>query len=407
MPFPPGDMVAAFGRHLHFKCLEQALIDRHPEVAERVCFDDTNRLMHLKVTLSAGRSVALAQVHMGYSTVWCVMAPELDSKPSVWPLDTPDEVLVDALHAVASARITGKAVSSPWRWDESSRSDMTELADILDARGLRVRRVAAGNRWSAVGPRHEAKLDIAGRDDGCFVDVEFPDAFVRVSLKSALGWLVDVYVPEVEAWGRVDLGGHLWGTTLPAPGVPRTDASTAEIADVLCKGVRAWDLEVSVRPAETAVPDWLEGLDVGLDELVEDSSPVIGRRSLGPRELTDKVLDQLTSYGFGDVAEGDAETPIQSDTFHIEWHNRAKNLSTSEVQRLNGLAAAAGEYVPKRLIVLTAAGMSRPAADFADTAKAFVFFVDRTTGELTGLNSRAREAGWPDTDPARQEQEPW
>lgn len=407
MPFPPGDVVAAFGRHLHFKSLEQALLDRHPDVAERVVFDDTNRLMHLKVTLSAGRSVTLAQVHMEYSTVWCVMPPGLDGEPSVWPLETPDEVLVDALHAVASARITGEAVASPWRWNESEPSDMTELSDLLDARGLRVRRVVAGNGWSAIGPRHTAKLDIAGRDDGCFVEVEFPDAFVRVSLKSALGWLVDAYVPEVEAWGRVDLGGLLWGTTLPAPGVPRTDASVAEIADMLCKGLKAWDLEVSVGPAETAAPDWLQGLDVGLDELDEDSSPVDGRHSLGPRELTDAVLDQLTSLGFGDVEEGDAETPIRSGTFHVEWHNRAKNLSTSEVQRLNGLAAAAGEYVPKRLIVLTATGISRPAANFADTAKAFVFFVDRTTGRLMGLNSRAREAGWPGTVPARQDQEPW
>ncbi|MFF3963025.1 hypothetical protein ACFYZI_15790 [Streptomyces griseorubiginosus] len=407
MPFPPGDMVAALSRHLHFQSLEQALLDRHPEVAERVVFDDTNRLMHLKLTLSAGRSVALAQVRMGYGTVWCVMPPELDSEPSVWPLNTPGEVLVDALHAAASARITGEAVASPWRWDESEPSDMTELADLLDGRDLRVRRVVAGNRWSAIGPRHAAKLDIAGSDDGSFVEVEFPDAFVRVSLKSAIGWLVDVYVPEVEAWGRVDLAGHLWGTTSPAPGVPRTEASVAEIADVLGKGLKAWDLEVSVGPAEAAAPDWLEGLDVGLDGLDEDSSPVDGRRSLSPRELTDAVFDQLTSYGFGDVEEGDAETPIRSRTFHIEWHNRVKNLSTSEVQRLNGLAAAAGEYVPKRLIVLTTAGISRPAADFADTAKAFVFFVDRTTGRLMGLNSRAREAGWPDTDPATQAQEPW
>ncbi|MEU0406244.1 hypothetical protein ABZ307_00250 [Streptomyces griseorubiginosus] len=407
MPFPPGDMVAAFSRHLHFKSLEQALLDRHPEVADRVRFDDTSRLMHLKVTLSAGRSVALAQVRMGFSTVWCVMGPELDSEPSVWPLDTPDEVLVDALHAVASARITGEAVSSPWRWNESEPSDMTELADLLDSRGMRVRRVAAGNRYFASGPRHDAKLDIAGRDDGCFVEADFPDAFVRVSLKPALGWLVDVHVPEVEAWGRVDLAWNLWGRTLPAPGVPRADASVAEIVDVLGRGLKAWDLEVSVGPAGRDVPDWLEGLDIDPNELVEDSAPVDGRGSLGPRQLTDSVLDQLTSCGFGDLEEGDAETPIRSQAFHIEWHNRAKNLSTSEVQRLNGLAAAAGDQVPKRLILITTAGISRPAADFADTAKAFVFCVDPTTGRLMGLNSRAREVRLPDTDPAGQNPEPW
>ncbi|WP_406440568.1 hypothetical protein OHB00_34220 [Streptomyces sp. NBC_00631] len=40
----------------------------------------------------------------------------------------------------------------------------------------------------------------------------------------------------------------------------------------------------------------------------------------------------------------------------------------SENQRLNGLAAAAGEEVPKRLIVIASGEISRPAADFADRA---------------------------------------
>src|SRR5215218_6075111 len=99
-------MVAAFGTHLHFKSLEQALCDRHPELADRVHFDDANHPMHLKVALSGPRSVVLAQVRMGHTIVWAVMDPVLNSEPSVWPLDTPDEVLVDALHAVASAHLT-------------------------------------------------------------------------------------------------------------------------------------------------------------------------------------------------------------------------------------------------------------------------------------------------------------
>ncbi|MET7904070.1 hypothetical protein ABZS86_22525 [Streptomyces sp. NPDC005355] len=189
--------------------------------------------------------------------------------------------------------------------------------------------------------------------------------------------------------------------------MPRADASVPEIVDVLGRGLKAWDLEVGGEPAETDVPDWMEDLGVGHGELVKGSTPVDGRRSLGPRQLTERVLDQLTSRGFVDLEEGDAETPIRSQSFHIEWHNRAKNPSTSEVQRLNGLAAAAGEYVPKRLIAVTTAGISRPAADFADTAKAFVFCVDRTSGRLVGLDSRAREARLPDTHPAGQDLEPW
>lgn len=425
MPFPPSDMVAAFSRHLHFKSLEQALCERHPELAGRVRFDDANLLMHLKVMLSGERSVALAQVRMGYSVVWAVVDPELDSEPSVWPLNTPDEVLVDALHAVAAAHLTGEPVPSPWRWNESEPSDMTELADLLDARGVRVRRVAAGNGYFAYGPRHSPELDIVGGRDGCFVEAEFPDSFVRVSLKPALGWLVDVYFEGCGAWGRVDLGWNLWRSTRPGPGVPRATASVADIADVLGKGPNAWDVEVSCVPADrrnpvpvghrsewqdslfadvTAPPAWPGGVGVGR---LDDAEPRTLPHPPGPRRITDLVLDQLSAFGFGDVEEGDAEVPIRSDAFHIEWHSRAKSLSTSEVQRLNGLAAAAGDDVPKRLIVITTSGISRPAAAFADDAKAFVFLLDSTTDKLVSLNSRAKEAMLPHTAPADRTLKPW
>ncbi|MDV7217972.1 hypothetical protein [Streptomyces prunicolor] len=428
MPLPPGDMVAALGRHLHFKSLEQALCDRHPELADRVHFDDANHPMHLEVTLSGRHSVVLAQERMGHTIVWAVTDSVLNSEPSVWPLHTPDEVLVDALHAVTSARLTDVPVPSPWRWDESEPSDMTELADLLDARGVRVRRVAAGNGYFPYGPRHSPELDIVGGRDGSFVEAEFPDAFVRVSLKPALGWLVDVYLAECGTWGRVDLAWNLWHSTRPAPGVPRGDASVADIAHVLDGGLKAWDVEVSCEPTgrgepapsghrsewqeslfadEATPPEWLRGIGVDIGQLDEETEPGTSRHSTSPRHLTDTVLEQLTAFGFGDLEEGDAELPIRSDAFHIEWHNRAKNLSTSEVQRLNGLAAAAGKDIPKRLIVITTAGISRPAAAFADTAKAFVFFVDRSADKLMALNSRAREALLPHTNPAERGLEPW
>ena len=408
MPFPPGDMVAALGRHLHFKSLEQALCDRHPELGDRVHFDDANHPMHLEVTLSGRHSVVLAQEPMGHTIVWAVTDSVLNSEPSVWPLDTPDEVLVDALHAVASAHLTDVPVPSPWRWNESEPSDMTELADLLDARGVRVRRVAAGNGYFPYGPRHSPSLDIVGGRDGSFVEAEFPDAFVRVSLKPALGWLVDVYLAECGAWGRVDLAWNLWRGTRPVPGVPRADASVADIAHVLGGGLKAWYVEVSCEPPGRGEPaptghrsEWQESL------FADEAEPGTSRRSTSPRHLTDTVLEQLTAFGFGDLEEGDAELPIRSDAFHVEWHNRAKNLSTSEVQRLNGLAAAAGDDTLKRLIVITTAGISRPAAAFADTAKAFVFFVDRAADELMALNSRAREALLPRTNPAERGLEPW
>ncbi|WP_408055954.1 hypothetical protein [Streptomyces blattellae] len=431
MPFPPGDMVAAFGRHVHFQSLEQALRERHPELADRVHFDDSQGRMLLKVALSGGRSVALAHVRMDHAIVWAVMDPVLDSEPSLWPLDTPDEVLVDAVHAHASAHLTGEPVASPWCWHESEPSEMTELADLLDARDVRVRRVAAGNRYFAYGPRLSPKLDIVGERDESFTEAEFPEAFVRVSLKPTLGWFVDLHRPEWGGWGRVELGWCLDRRPSPTPGVPRTDVSVAEIADLLCKGPETWDTEppwdpprhgtptagksrsalqdslLADLPVESDLPEWAEDFTEFVDEPAQNGLPERRQGPLTPREITEAVLQQLTTFGFSDLLEGEADVPIESDAFHIEWRSTTKDLSASEIQRLNGLAAAAGEDLPKRLIVITGAGLTRPAADFADKAKAFAFCLNRATGRLTALNSRAREALLPAEAPGTRELESW
>jgi hypothetical protein len=411
-------MIAAFSRHLHFQGLEQALRERHPQLADRVHFDDTQGRMVLKVALSDTQSVVLAHVRMGHTVVWAVVDPVLNSDPRVWPANTPDEVLVNALHAVATAHLTGEPVPSPWRWNESAPSELTELADLLDTRGIRVLRVAAGNGYFPYGPRHEPRLAIETRREGDFLEAGFPEAFVRVSLKPALGWMVDVHLPQWDGWGRVDLGWCLRRRSHLVPGVPRADLSVAEIAELLCRGPQAWETEQHWAPPQLGTPsvagsisalheplfadlpvqhslvDWMtDGSDAGTGEGL--GSP--HSRGLTAREITSAVLDQLTPFGFTDLMEGATETPIESDTFHIEWRSGSKDVSKSEMQRLNGLAAAAGEGVPKRLILITGGGLTRPAAVFAD----------RTTGYLTALNRRAAEAMPPAGEPGWRGLDPW
>ncbi|MFD7411499.1 hypothetical protein [Kitasatospora purpeofusca] len=53
-------------------------------------------------------------------------------------------------------------------------------------------------------------------------------------------------------------------------------------------------------------------------------------------------------------------------------------MSTSEVQRLNGVAAAE----EKQLLILSRSGLTRPADQFADKAKALAFQWDAKTGLL-------------------------
>ncbi|MFB7290031.1 hypothetical protein [Actinacidiphila glaucinigra] len=403
-------MVAAFGIHLHFQALEQMLLERHPELAGRVYFNSAGPQMYLRVKLSGDRGAGLAMVRLGHTFVWLLVDPVLDSEPSVWPLNaTPDEVLVDALHAHASAHLTGVPVASPWRWHESEPSDMTELADLLVEQGVRVRRVAAGNTYFPCGPRHELELHIAGGSEGAYVEAEFPGAFVRVSVKPSVGWLVDVHCPEWGAWGRVDLGYSLWRRELPTPGVPRADVSVSQVADLIARGPETWVESGApwepTRPscASAELPSDMQGSLFVMSVTEPDCAP----RPLGIVELAEAVLEQLTAFGFGDVREGGSDSPIHSDAYHIEWNTRTKDLSTSDIQRLNGLAAAAGEDIPKRLIVISRGGISRPAAAFADRAKAFVYRLDPATGKLFPLNSRADELLPPSVEPDKYYVEPW
>lgn len=432
MLFPPGDVVAAFSRHMHFQILEQKLRERHPQLADRVRLDDFDGKMLLKVALTGKQSVGLAQIRMGHAIVWAVLDPVLNSEPSVWPVHTPDEVLVDALHAVAHAHLVGEPIPSPWCWHESEHSEMTKLADLLDARGVRVRRVAVDNGYFPCGPRHAPKLDFlsVGRS-GPVLEAECAETFVRVSLGPVLGWMVDVHSPRWNGWGRVELDRCLRDRPTPVPGMLPASVSVREIAELLCRGPEAWGVESAWHPprpdaprsseslsalqeplfeelpTEDSVPGWF----AGFSELWSDTdepSPRGGRlRRPDAHEIAERVCHQLRVFGFADLRAGDADTPIESDTFHIVWHSGRKALSTSEIQKLNGLAAAGGEDTPKRLIVITGTGVTKPAGHFADQAKAFAFYLDRTVGALSGENTRAHEAMLPGGEPSRRGLEPW
>ncbi|MFI6991807.1 hypothetical protein [Nonomuraea wenchangensis] len=391
-------MVAAAGMHLHFQRLERLLHERHLELGDRVHLNSTGSQLYLMVKLPGDRGVVLSRSRLGHALVWLIVDPVLGSEPSIWPLDTSSEVLVDAIHAHATARLAGVPVASPWRWHESEPSDMTELADLLSERGVHVQRVAAGNRYFAYGPRYEPKLHIADGHEGAYVEARLSDIFVRVSIKASIGWLVDIYGPEREAWTRVDLGGSLGRGKLVTPGMPRAHVPVSRIADLICDGPKAW-VESGVfwetsKPSRVSVGTWSD-----VEGSLFLTEPAL--RPAGAREHLDAVLEQLTAFGFGDIREGEPDSLIHSDTYHVDWSGRTKDLSTSEIQRLNGVAAAAGEDLPKRLIVITNGRISGPAAEFADKAKAFVYSLNPATGRLNPLNSRARDLLPPLTEPSR------
>ncbi|MFD3467420.1 hypothetical protein ACFWWM_13815 [Streptomyces sp. NPDC058682] len=421
LAFPTGDMVAALGNFLYFQSLESTFLERHPELADRVEFNAAGPFF-LKVNLSGGRSVALARVNYKHQVAWTVVDPSLHSDPSVWALDTSVEVLVGALYARAAAHLFDTPVPSPLCWDEGEPSDMTELADLLDARGVRVRRVVVGNRWFARGSRSDPELVLVRESAGAYVDAELADAFVRISLKPTLGWMVDAYIRDWGTWGRVDLARSLRDQSAAAPGVPRATVSVDEVADVIGKGPAHWGTSFPWEPVRRSagrgrIPSMRQDSLFTVEEpepaalaLFEDEAapdPATSVTAAG-RGIPRAVVDQLNMLGFDAVSTSDFAAPIHSDGFDIQIRDGgAKDLSLSEVERLNGLAAASGEVLPKRLILVTGAGISRPAAAFADKAKAFVFQIDRSTARLSPLTARTREVMLPETAPREHDLDPW
>ncbi|MGW7275045.1 hypothetical protein ACWGH5_31560 [Streptomyces sp. NPDC054864] len=376
MSLPTSDMLAAFGTYMRFQSLGQTLAERHPVLAHRIEVAEMAPL-YLKVDLDGKRGVMLAHVRFPYTIMWGLTGPGMTADASVLPLDTSEEALADAVHAHTTAHLTRAPVPSPWRWHESEHSDLTELADLLDAQGVAVRRVAAGNRYSLHGPAYAPELVSPSHPDP-HVDATVDGHEVRISLKPRLGWMVDLWCPEVDLWNRIDIHRSLGRPLSPVPGVPRTALSVDDLAELIGDGPRSWEIE-----------------DVGH---IEDEG-ADGLDGLGYQDLFLTVLAQLGTFGFTDVYEGDAENPLRSEHFHIALHRPEKNLSAPALKALNGEAAAAGDDVPKRLMVITRSGLSKPAAAFADQAKAFVFQLDERTGRLTGLHARAREVLLPRDKP--------
>lgn len=383
MGFPTSEMLSAMSWYWKFQGLHDLLLEHHPEWGPRAHIPDGKNILKITLADESDRGVGLAVVRARYTQVWAVIdgMDIFRGNVLVWPLhDTSDETLVDALHACAVAAERSRPLPSPWRWNESGSSELTELADLLAARRVTVEHVTAGNRYRALrGGVINFDVDIAETWEGQFLEARTEDMDVRVSLKPALGWLVDVRYDQEGVWRRVDLGAWLEGQESSSePGVPPDGVALSQLADFVAHELDRID----------AAEYWEPETEYGEPR---DGNAMPTSVKLSPLMLAEAVAAQLRERGFGDVSEGTGDSVFRSDRFWIEWREGGSTLSTSMLQRLNGVAAAEG----RRLVLLAMSGISRPAAAFADKARGYVFHVRQDTGELMPLNSRARETQLP------------
>jgi hypothetical protein len=252
---------------------------------------------------------------------------------------------------------------------------------LLEAEGFSIVSIVAGNRVFAVKPQAPdgAIVWIAKASDGDYVRASIGRAEVRIALKPALGWVADALMSGESRWRRLDLGQLITGQPSVAPGVP------AKVLDV---PVLARTLAAAV--TDLANPPGSESLS---------SAALLPPPSARSRssELASGVAAQLHAMAFGDIeVHDDPVAPLRSETIRIMWRaNQEDRLGLPELQRVNGIAAAAR----KRLIVISAGLVTRPARSFADEARACVFALDPRPGVPFNGNNRSAEAyltGWSD-----------
>ena len=378
MPLPTSDEMAGFAKLMRFRSLENLLRQRAPEYAERIERPDTAPF-HLRIRLDDGTGVLPGWMSK-LPGAWVIIDPQSAQPVSrFWSLDTPDDVLIEALRVRAAARLAGAPEPGPWRWDESVESEATELGDLLEAEGFNIEAIVAGNRVFAVKPEAPdgVVVWIAPASDDDYVRASIGRAEVRLALKPTLGWVADVLMSDEFHWRRLDLGQLLAGQPSVTPGVP------AESLDVplLARTLAATVTELASTPGSES-----------LSSVALLPPPSARSRS---SELVSGVVAQLHSMAFGDIeVHDDPVAPLRSKTFNIVWRVSQEDRPTlPELQRLYGVAAAAG----KLLMVISAGHVTRPALSFANKAGAFVFNFDPRPGVLFNGNDRCAEAylmGW-------------
>jgi len=380
MPFPTSDEMAAIGAQMYYRSLEKLFVERAPEYAGRIERPEAPPF-YLKVRLDDSTSVLLSLA--GRSGVWIIADPQYaQSQPRVWAADTPQEMLIDALRTRVAAQLAGTSEPSPWRWDEAVTSAQTELADLLAAEGFAIRSVVAGNRVIATEAElsHGRIVLDAPQSAGSYVEASLDQLHVHVALKPTLGWVVDARTPGDLRWRRLDLRRLITGQPSAVPGVAAESVSVPRLAGTLAANVSRL---IGAADGEPALP------------LLGPSLAPLGRSEHSRAELVSHVAAQLHAMAFGDIeVHEDPVVPLRSQAFHVVWiADQARALGLPELQRLNGIAAAAR----KPLMVISARHVTRAALHFADDAEAFVFKFDPRSGVLFNGNDRCAEAyltGW-------------
>ncbi|MFC5197788.1 hypothetical protein [Streptomyces kaempferi] len=392
MQIPWGDMSSAMGAFFAYQRVESALRERHPDLNDRLRMQESvggRRATALTVTVDDDTKTLLWMTRFGrpydYRLFWHIYGPADGGTPRIWDPQTGEDVLADAFHERTTAWRDRREEVSPWKWDEPEMYQIVRLADALAERGIPVAQVVANNRLRATLAPKGWEARSFRQHDGDFLVVQNGPRTVRVSCKPTLGWIVDVHDLEHGVQWRLDLNNLIHGQASLTPGTPLPDIDTTRLANVI---EELLDHPFVFAPGPEAVTK-IETLgNNGSERLTLCSKEVVPP---SPHVLVTEVVAQLRSMGFTDMELSSSDgSPFSSGGVHVVWWERSKDLGTSDVKQLYADATVEG----KRLVVVINGGITRPATDFANRAKAFIFHLYRDSGRVRPANKLAQEASF-------------
>ncbi len=331
--FPTSEEMASFAEHLYWSALKDDL-EKHLGSSATVQVTGRRAL----VTVD-GRAKVAAGVIDRPRSCWMVAHEE---HVVLLPLESKRSDIVRTVRDFAWAIFQGRRVPSPYRWGEIDPSPITDLADVLEARGLDVRRVVVSCRLRAGAA---STIDHVDEDMGEFLEVsDWDQVEVVVRRHQAVGWVADVRasLPEGDQGGRADLATQL------AASVPRVPRAVPDNVD------------------RHALANAVSELCHTADELVENDGFDPGFRL---DDLEHWLPGWLRWLGLTGVScqKGRAAPEVSAENAYVRL--RSKGPTVADVERLAGNATD-----PNKARLLIGLGWpSRPTLFAADRLRVALF----------------------------------
>lgn len=313
----------------------------------------------VKVPVDGGGAVLLF-AEFRLPGAWRVSWPDgFRLEHTAWPLETPEDVLVEIVELAFRHGVSGQGLPSPFSWGHTEANRIIELADHLVRQGVDRHSIGLtplrplSDDLKLLARGHASRLELTDREES--------NRSLVVRSHGDHGWTVDQVMDGVGASGRLNLPDALqvnseFGITADA------DVVLENLAEVLVEDTGWFAMGEGAQLFRFAETPKLQ------DVFDADDARVAARRWL-------TWAGVLTPEGKANHQAADIE-------LLIDWRERP--VDPARVQRYMGIAAAKR----RTAIVVARDGFSRRTSEWGDEAGMILFSIT-SDGALRPANAAA------------------